>query len=260
MGKIFLNLTHDFLLPTIPQKSEILTMPLLKENQFSMKNQLYKLIIKDVTNYCYENCLDYFSKNSAILDVGIGNGVMMKNYHSLIKSKGLKITGIDINKNYLNHCESLIKAYQLESYIEIYNKSVESYFPPEKNYFDFVLFSMSFMLFEDQWLVLDHVKDWLKPSGKIVFFQTMFKEKSSLIDFIKPKLKYLTTIDFGKVTYEDDFFALLNAKNLSVSEDRLIKREWFNGEYRMIATCINGQKRKNHLQAQNTIQINPSPI
>jgi ubiquinone/menaquinone biosynthesis C-methylase UbiE len=225
-----------------------------------MKNQLYKLIINDVTNYCYENCLDYFSKNSAILDVGIGNGVMMKNYHSLIKSKGLKITGIDINKNYLNHCESLIKTYQLENYIEIYNKSVESYVPPKKNYFDFVLFSMSFMLFKDQWLVLDHVKDWLKPSGKIVFFQTMFKERSTLIDFIKPKLKYLTTIDFGKVTYEDDFFALLNAKNLSVSEDRLIKREWFNGEYRMIATCINGEKRKNYLQEQNTTHINNSPI
>jgi alpha-N-acetylglucosaminidase len=213
-----------------------------------MKNQLYKLIIKDVTNYCYENCLDYFSNDSSILDVGIGNGVMMKNYHSLIKAKRLRITGIDINKNYLNHCESLIRAYQLDSYIEIYNKSVETYEPPEKCYFDFILFSMSFMLFEDQELVLDLIKDWLKPGGKIVFFQTMFKEKLPLVDFIKPKLKYLTTIDFGRVTYEEDFFALLNAKNLSVSEDRLISSEWFKGEYRMIATSPNGIRANNRPQ------------
>jgi alpha-N-acetylglucosaminidase len=119
---------------------------------------------------------------------------------------------------------------------------------------------MSFMLFKDQQLVLDQAKNWLKPGGKIVFFQTMFREKSLLIDFIKPKLKYLTTIDFGKVTYENDFFALLNAKNLSISEDRMIKREWFNGEYRMIATRVNGEKRKNNLKTQNTIRVNPIPV
>ena len=76
-----------------------------------MKNQLYKLIIDSVTNYCYKNCLEYFTPDSTILDVGIGNGVMLKNYHMLIKDKTLKITGIDINKSYLNHCDSLINKW-----------------------------------------------------------------------------------------------------------------------------------------------------
>ncbi len=208
-----------------------------------MKNALYKIVINNVTDYCYQNCLDYFSNDAAILDVGIGNGVMMKHYHRIIKSKCLKITGIDINKNYLHHCENLIKAYALERFVEIYHKSVECYEPPKKGYFDFVLFSMSFMLFSNQELVLDQAKDWIKPGGKIVFFQTMFKDRFRLMEFIKPKLKYVTTVDFGTVTYEKDFFSLLEGKKLSVCEDRLIKKEWFKGEYRMIATHIeNGRK------------------
>ncbi len=209
-----------------------------------MKNLLYKMIINEVTDHCYNNCLDYFSNNSNILDVGIGNGAMVKNYHPLIKSKGLKITGIDINQSYINHCYRLIETYQLEDYIEIHHEPVETYEPPQRNFFDFILFSMSFMLFDDQKLVLDRIKDWLKPGGEVIFFQTMFKEKIRFIEFIKPKLKYVTTIDFGNVTYEKDFFALMNEKSLSVSEDRLIKKEWFGGEYRMIATSLKEDRLK----------------
>ena len=203
-----------------------------------MKNQLYKLIFRHETELCYRNCLHYFTNDSAILDVGIGNGLMMRNYHSLIKSKGLRITGIDINRNYINHCDRLIRTYGLENHIEIHHESVEAYKPPLKGYFDFILFSMSFMLFNDQQLVLDQVEDWLKPGGEIVFFQTMFSDRSRLVEFIKPRLKYITSVDFGKVIYEEDFVALLNENNLSIVKDKMIKKEWFKGEYRMIAASF----------------------
>lgn len=203
-----------------------------------MRSHLYSLIINSVNDHCYGNCLDYFSKGSAILDVGIGNGMMIKNFHHLIKSKKLKITGIDINNNYLNHCDNLIRNYQLGDNIKVYHKQIESYQPIPAENFDFILFSMSFMLFSDQQLVIDRIKNWLKPGGKLVFFQTMYKKKFRLMEFIKPKLKYFTTINFGKVTYEKDFFALLDQNNLCISEDRLIKKEWFKGEYRMFVTAF----------------------
>jgi hypothetical protein len=54
------------------------------------------------------------------------------------------------------------------------------------------------------------------------------------MEFIKPKLKYVTTVDFGRVTYDEGFFDLLRKKKLNIDEDRLIKKEWFKGEYRLI--------------------------
>jgi alpha-N-acetylglucosaminidase len=54
------------------------------------------------------------------------------------------------------------------------------------------------------------------------------------MEFVKPRLKFLTTVDFGKVTYEKDFYELLNQENMNPCEDRVLKKNVFNGEYRLI--------------------------
>jgi ubiquinone/menaquinone biosynthesis C-methylase UbiE len=207
-----------------------------------MKNFFYNLIINEVTDLCYKNCLEYFPPKSRILDVGIGNGNMILRCHNMIKSKGLKITGIDINSSYLKHCSNMISQWQLDDYIEIIHQSVERFSPKENHYYDFILFSMSFMLFKDQRFVLDRIRPWLKPTGKVLFFQTMFRNKSVLIDLIKPRLKYLTTVDFGKVIYNSDFTDLMKEKHMLIKEDRLIKKEWFKGEYHLIITVPENSK------------------
>ncbi len=198
-----------------------------------MKNFLYRLIINSATDYCYQNCLEHVREKACILDVGIGNGVMMNHFHELIKAKDLNITGIDINRNYLRHCECKIRQYNLENHVNIYCQAVERFEPPEGVCFDYIFFTMSFMLFRDQGLVLDRVKGWLAPDGEILFFQTLFRERVPLIEFIKPRLKYVTTIDFGVVTYEAAFLSLLRSKNFKIKKNRLIKSQWFKGEYRM---------------------------
>ena len=70
----------------------------------------------------------------------------------------------------------------------------------------------------------------------------MFQDRSPFMEFIKPKLKYLTTVDFGRVTYDDGFFELLKKKMLTIDEDRHIKREWFKGEYRLIISSVENGK------------------
>lgn len=201
-----------------------------------MLNLLYNVIISDVTKLCYRNCLEHFTDNAAILDVGIGNGVMLKNNHSVIKSKNLQITGLDINSNYIKHCERLIKEYRLEDHIDIHHESVMDYEPPPGHGFDFILFSMSFMLLSDQPGILDQIKRWLNPDGEIVFFQTMFQNRSKVMEYIKPRLKFITSIDFGDVTYDSDFYQLLRQQDLEIKKDELLKQKWFNGQYRLIAT------------------------
>jgi len=203
-----------------------------------MKNWLYQVFIHRTTNECYGSCLNYVPSGSRLLDVGIGNGIMLETFHPLIKYKKLKITGIDIDEGYLRHCKELIQEHQLEDYLDVCQGAAESYTPGPEGGFDFVLFCMSFMLLRDPRSVLARARDWLKPGGQIIFVQALFRRRSRLVDLVKPKLKYLTTVDFGRATYERDFFALLQENGLSVKEDRVLKGEWLNSQCRMIVTSF----------------------
>jgi alpha-N-acetylglucosaminidase len=113
--------------------------------------------------------------------------------------------------------------------------AVECFTPKAKEKFDVIFFSMSFMLMSNPRAVLDKVKPWLAQSGEILFVQTMFKNHSRFREFIKPRLKYLTTIDFGTPTYENDFFTLLRSAGLKVTADQLLAARRFGGDLRLIA-------------------------
>ena len=204
----------------------------------TLTSRLYSLIVSDVTDGCYGSCLPVFPPAARVLDVGIGNGEMIKTYHALIRSKRLSITGLDVNRDYLAQCNRLIGTYALGEYIYTELTPVEAYAPPEAGCFDRILFSMSFMLLDDPRLVLRRIRPWLAPGGQVVFVQTMFRHASRLLDFVKPRLKYVTTVDFGRAIYEQDFFALLCSEGLQITQDRLIARKWFRGQCRMVCARV----------------------
>ena len=205
-----------------------------------MRNLLYKWVIGDATNCCYSSCMDYFSENALILDVGIGNGVMVRDHHQAIKDKQLRIVGLDIDSTYLKHCRELVNNYDLSDQIKLVEQPVEDFLPYNNGPFDYILFSMSFMLLEDQENVLRRVSKWLKPEGEVVFFQTMFKNRNRFIESIKPHLKHLTTIEFGEVTYDDDFYGLLEKLDFKIKMNRLVKKTWYKGTYKLIAASSTG--------------------
>jgi hypothetical protein len=68
-----------------------------------------------------------------------------------------------------------------------------------------VYFSASFMLMQDPPAVLRHVAGLLSERGRVFFTQTFQDRPSLLMEKAKPLLGKLTTIEFGRVTYEDDF-------------------------------------------------------
>jgi len=220
---------------------------------------LYSLIVADVTDGCYRTVFDYVRPGSRVLDVGIGNGAMIRRHHRAIVDRGLRIVGLDINPRYLAHCNQLVGVYGLRDRIQVYELAVEDYAPPTPPHFDYILFSMSFMLMDDQRSVLARVLPWLNPRGEILFVQTMFRERSRWLEFVKPRLKYFTTIDFGRVTYEEHFFSLLDSMGLFVTEDRVIKKECFRGEYRMVAARTDNTVRRRERQFQGAARLDPSP-
>jgi hypothetical protein len=74
--------------------------------------------------------------------------------------------------------------------------------------------NVAFALNAVQRLALQHAKNIIKPGGVIIFAQTM--EKKNFMGFIarytKPLLTFFLRIDFGKVTYESDFYDLLKVR------------------------------------------------
>lgn len=201
-------------------------------------SRVYSLIVSDVTDGCYRTCLPMFPPFSKILDVGIGNGEMIKAHHNTIRTKGLSITGLDVDADYLAQCDELIRRYALQDNMRTHLLAVEEYTPPSTGYFDAILFSMSFMLLRDPALVLRRIRPWLTRGGQLVFVQTMFGDASRWLEFVKPRLKYVTTVDFGRVIYEREFFELLRAEGLHIVDDRLIARKWFRGQHRMIRAQV----------------------
>jgi hypothetical protein len=81
--------------------------------------------------------------------------------------------------------------------------------------FDTIIFGSSFMLMPDQSKAIELAKsinkfnlEHLSKNGKIYFLLTLYDEKNGFNKFmqiVKPYLKYMTTVDFGKVTYKSDF-------------------------------------------------------
>jgi ubiquinone/menaquinone biosynthesis C-methylase UbiE len=207
-----------------------------------IKNALYTLLITDVTEQCYRNCLEYVRPHSVLLDVGIGNGGVIRTQHRVIREKDLRIVGIDIDADYLARCDDLIRSHGLEDRVRTVRTPMESYCPDPEMRFRYVIFTMSFMLLPDPHMALDRLRPWLLPDGEVIFVQTMFQHRSRFVDFWKPKLRYLTTVDFGKALYEDEFFPLLRGADLTVTEDRILKRECFGGQYRMVVARPNGAR------------------
>jgi hypothetical protein len=64
------------------------------------------------------------------------------------------------------------------------------------------------------------ISEHLSKNGKIYFLLTLYDERSQFnrfMEIVKPYLKYMTTVDFGKVTYKKDFENFLDAKGLHLN-------------------------------------------
>lgn len=197
-----------------------------------VQNWFYNTLIKKTTIAGYRGFFEEVLPNTSVLDIGVGNGLMFHSFHEFIREHQVRIHGIDLNKQYLKQSQKLIKHYKLQDLVKVEQMNfLEASF---QETFDDIFFSMSFPLIPDQGKALENALKWLRPNGKIAFFQTLQMEPSKTMEFIKPKLKFISTIDFGKVTYEDSFKALLEEKGLQIIKRRSLHKVSKSSEVQVI--------------------------
>lgn len=142
----------------------------------------------------------------------------MENKAIIIK-KDLRIDGVDYDLDYVKECELNISRRRLQKYITVSHQSILDY---HGGPFDAIYFSASLMILPNPVQALNHVKNMLTANGKIYVTQTIQTNRSFLIECVKPLLKYISTIDFGSVTYEDDLLSAFKQANLTVQMNKAI--------------------------------------
>lgn len=112
-----------------------------------------------------------------------------------------------------------IKSESLQNYITVCHQSILDY---KGGPYDAIYFSASLMILPNPVHALNHVKNMLNENGKIFVTQTIETNRSFLVELVKPLLKYVLTIDFGHVTYEEDLLAAFKEANLKVQVNKSI--------------------------------------
>jgi SAM-dependent methyltransferase len=186
-----------------------------------IRSFIYDVLILRLTSRWYAEVLARVPEGAALLDVGIGTaGALLANADP-VKRKRLRIVGIDVDADYVARARRRLEGSSLGDIAEV---RLESVYDHQGGPYDAVYFSGSFMLLEEPERALRHCCTLLKPGGRIFFTQTIQRQPARWMEILKPMLKRVTSIDFGRVTYEDDFRAQLRAAGLQLEEFTTLAR------------------------------------
>lgn len=213
----------------------------LNKNIIYYFNNLYDFVYTNIYDYFFGNSefklstpnLFYYSikkleVNSRVLDFGCGNGICYSNQlvKDIIIKNNLKIQGIDIDKVYISKCLQRIKKENLESNINIQLQDVFKYKVEETDRFDYIILSESAPLLNEELLknIVQHmIKYLLKENGKIIFINNLTDKYTPTMEKIKPLLKYVSMIDFGRILTKKEFSELSKELKLNVEFNLIAK-------------------------------------
>ncbi|HEV7734874.1 MAG TPA: class I SAM-dependent methyltransferase [Candidatus Binatia bacterium] len=173
-----------------------------------MRARLYDLLIVPLTSSWYDAVLGRLPAGSRLLDVGIGTGGALLAHADRLRRQDLSVIGVDIDADYVAHCAREIERHGVADRVAV---CLESIYDHHGGPYDAAYFSGSFMLLPDPPAAVRHVATLLAPGGYIYFTQTFEHERSRVLEVVKPMLRRITTVDFGRVTYEADFERALAA-------------------------------------------------
>ena len=178
-------------------------------------------MILRLTARWYAAVLERLPDGAALLDVGIGTAGALVANADLVERKQLRVTGIDIDADYMRRARQVLDRSRLSHRVEV---RLESVYDHVDGPYDAVYFSASFMLLPDPEGALRHCSSLLPPDGRIYFTQTIQESRSRGLEALKPMLKRFISIDFGRVTYAEDFKAQIRAAGLELEEFSVLSR------------------------------------
>src|SRR4051794_15354784 len=166
-----------------------------------------------MTSGWYREVLTRLPHGTRLLDVGVGTGAALVRCADLVRERELSVVGIDVDADYLARCERAVRRAGLTTV----TPRLESVYDHCGGPYDAAYFSASLMLLPDPAAAVRRVAGLLRPGGTLYATQTFQLRRSWLVERGKPLVRYVTTIEFGRVTYEDDFRACLAAAGVELT-------------------------------------------
>lgn len=184
-----------------------------------MRGWVYDRALIGLTSGWYREVLRRLPAGSHLLDVGIGTGGALLSCEDVVLARDLRVTGVDIDRAYVARARRLVARSGIADRVVVRHEALQEH---HGGPYDAVYFAASFMLFPDPVDALVHARRLLTPGGQVLFTQTFQERPSATMAWLKPRLKRFTGIDFGAVTYEDDFLRTLEEGGLEVVEHVVI--------------------------------------
>lgn len=180
-----------------------------------MRSLIYDTLITRLTSRWYAEVLNRLPDGAALLDVGMGTaGALLANADRVAR-KGIRVTGIDIDADYTARAQRRLVKSALSGRAEAHYESVYDH---RGGPYQAVYFSGSLMLLPEPEQALRHCAQLLSPEGRIYLTQTIERSSSRWMEVLKPRLKRVTSIDFGSVTYADELRAQVRNAGLELEE------------------------------------------
>ncbi|MFD1529764.1 class I SAM-dependent methyltransferase [Pseudonocardia aurantiaca] len=167
-----------------------------------LRGWLYDRLVSGMTAEWYRQVLQRLPDGARLLDVGIGTGAALVCCADLVRAKRLDVVGLDIDPDYLARCRVGMAGAGLTGHVR---PQLGSVYDHDGGPYDAAYFSASLMLLPDPVGAIKHVAGLLAPGGRVFSTQTFHHRRSALLEWAKPLAKHITTIQFGRVTYEDEF-------------------------------------------------------
>ena len=180
-----------------------------------IRSYIYDALILRLTSQWYAEVLKRLPEGAAMLDVGIGTAGALLANADLVKQKGLRVTGIDIDADYVKRARRRLQDSPLANRAEV---NLECVYDHQGGPYDAVYFSGSFMLLPEPEQALRHCSALLSEDARLYFTQTIQMRPDRWMEILKPMLKRVTSIEFGRVTYEHELRAQIDAAGLELEE------------------------------------------
>lgn len=210
----------------------------------NIRSSVYDALIVSMTTGWYREVLLECPVGTAMLDVGIGTASSLIANRDIVLSKKMTVVGVDCDAHYVLNAQKSIRASNLQDVVQCETCGIHDYNQDYSTEFDVVYFSGSFMIISHPVEALRHCVKMLRcvspvPNACNIFFTQTLERRSFIGEYITPWVKYflkaVTTIDFGEVTYEDEFRKVLESAEVDIVEMRPLKKGWLRTQMMVMA-------------------------